>query len=92
MATMNIDRDIRTALNNDWISWEEAGQIRSARKELRAAKRKLATMRKKIAPLEQAVSDAMKSLHGLEDKLRGPGLPFPEPEESDVSFEEGAPV
>ena len=71
MPSIQIDKDIRDALNRKAITWEEAGMIREARKELARAKGKIATLRKKLVPLEQDAADRMAALSRLEAKMDG---------------------
>ena len=71
MASMTIDKDVRTALDAGRITWAEAGQIMSLRREGRRLDRKMAPHREALDALEAEYVRVATALGVLVAKMDG---------------------
>ncbi len=53
MAQMTIDDDLRDLLNDDKITWAQAGEVRDHRKYLRRLERTITRLKDELAPTEE---------------------------------------
>ena len=71
MATLNIDKDLREALDARRITWAEAGEIRGLRKDRTKTHKKWERLSVEIEPLVERLDEIDDKLRPLEAKVKG---------------------
>lgn len=72
MAQMSIDKDIKAALDEGKLTWEQAGELRTLRRKLKPLRRKKARLEKDLIEAVEAMDGWDARVLELEERMNVP--------------------